>query len=88
MLGIDTIYFQEKLAEAKRYSPLHASVFLPQMRVKNLPGWKNTCEFPGFFPEIRTMRTYPYTNAAHLLGYVTEVDSSDIKRSKRLLQRR
>ncbi len=82
MLGIDTIYFQEKLAEAKRYSPLHASVFLPQIEGEEFARMEEYMyEFPGFFPEIRTMRTYPYANAAHLLGYVTEVDSSDIKRS-------
>ncbi len=36
--------------------------------------------FPGFYAEKRTVRKYPESTAAHMLGYVGEVDRSDIDR--------
>jgi len=30
--------------------------------------------FPGFYPVTRNIRSYPHTNAAHLLGYLGEAD--------------
>ena len=36
---------------------------------------------PGFFLQERPIRSYPYKAAAHVLGYVGEVDSSILKRT-------
>jgi penicillin-binding protein 2 len=36
-------------------------------------------KYPGFFVEVRTLRRYASPIAAHLLGYVSEVDTSEIK---------
>ncbi len=38
--------------------------------------------FPGFYAEKRTVRKYPDAIAAHMLGYVGEVDRADIDRDK------
>ena len=38
-------------------------------------------EFPGFYPVIRNIRSYPHENAAHTLGYLGEVDQRTIDRS-------
>ena len=38
-------------------------------------------EFPGFYPVIRNIRSYPHQNAAHTLGYLGEVDQRTINRS-------
>jgi penicillin-binding protein 2 len=35
-------------------------------------------EFPGFFVQIRNIRSYPYRCGAHVLGYINEVDNRDI----------
>lgn len=40
--------------------------------------------FPGFTPMIRSVRAYPHTNAAHVLGYLGEADSSKINKSNGL----
>ncbi|MDR1673748.1 MAG: penicillin-binding protein 2 [Bacteroidales bacterium] len=37
-------------------------------------------KYPGFSVQARTLRNYARPVAAHLLGYVTEADSSDIRR--------
>ncbi|HCK21802.1 MAG TPA: penicillin-binding protein 2 [Bacteroidetes bacterium] len=82
LLGIDRDYFDTKMAAARRFSSLHASVFFPQIDGETYAGIEEYMyQFPGFFPEIRTVRGYPYASAAHVLGYVTEVDSADISRS-------
>lgn len=38
-------------------------------------------KFPGFYPNIKSRRAYPYPNAGHALGYVSEVNSEDIEGS-------
>jgi penicillin-binding protein 2 len=34
--------------------------------------------YPGFQPRLRSMRGYPYANAANVLGYISEVDQIQI----------
>jgi penicillin-binding protein 2 len=34
--------------------------------------------FPGFYEEITSMRSYPYANAANILGYLSEVTKEEI----------
>jgi len=41
---------------------------------------------PGFFIQERPVRIYPYKVAAHLLGYVGEVDSTILKRTNYFYQ--
>lgn len=41
---------------------------------------------PGFFIQERPVRSYPYKVAAHLLGYVGEVDSTILKRTNYFYQ--
>ena len=35
-------------------------------------------QFPGFYPVIQDKRAYPYANAAHVLGFLGEVNSEDL----------
>jgi len=37
--------------------------------------------FPGFYPRLSNRRSYPSPHAAHVLGYISEVTSSDIENS-------
>ena len=39
-------------------------------------------EFPGFFPVMRNIRGYPHQNAPHVLGYIGEVNRTDIDESE------
>ena len=34
--------------------------------------------FPGFYEEITSMRSYPYANAANILGYLSEVNGEEV----------
>lgn len=81
LIGIERETFDKKLAEAREHSPYVPSIFrkeisLQQFDVIN----ENLYQFPGFFVNERTLRTYPEGTAAQVLGYISEVDSSDIKR--------
>jgi penicillin-binding protein 2 len=69
-----------KLKSAKGYSTYRSSEFLRQMSAETYAVLQEKLyKFPGFFVQARTLRKYMYPVAAHLLGYVTEVDSSDIR---------
>lgn len=37
-------------------------------------------EFPGFYTQLRNNRSYPQPYAAHLLGYIREVDQATVKK--------
>ncbi len=39
-------------------------------------------DFPGFFVQSRTVRTYPDSLAAHLIGYMSEVTEEQVKEMK------
>jgi len=36
-------------------------------------------QFPGFYPRLKNKRNYPYPHAAHVLGYISEVNANDIE---------
>lgn len=35
--------------------------------------------FSGFYPKLKNKRNYPHPHAAHVLGYISEVDSDDLE---------
>jgi penicillin-binding protein 2 len=43
---------------------------------------ENIYKFPGFTLNLRSIRSYPYKVAAHLLGYVREVDTAYLRRHR------
>jgi penicillin-binding protein 2 len=70
-----------KLKSVKGYSSYKPSVFLNQMSAETYAVLQERLyKFPGFYVQPRTLRNYVRHIAPHLLGYVTEVDSSDIRR--------
>lgn len=39
-------------------------------------------KFPGFYPKLKNIRSYPHTNAANILGYLGEVDQDIIDQNE------
>jgi len=84
ILNIDLETFKERLVGAiiknGRYRP---SVFESSLPVDVFVKFQeNIFRFePGFFLQERPIRSYPYKAAAHILGYVGEVDSNILKRT-------
>ncbi|MFP4471595.1 MAG: penicillin-binding transpeptidase domain-containing protein, partial [Bacteroidales bacterium] len=71
--------FNEKIQKARKYSSYKPSVFVEQIP-KEQYGFleEKLYRYPGFFVQPRTLRKYPHPIAAHLLGYVGEVDQREI----------
>jgi len=73
----------KKMKTTKGYSSYKPSEFLRQMSAETYAVLQERLyKFPGFYVQPRTLRNYVRHIAPHLLGYVTEVDSSDIKRDR------
>ncbi|MCP4552120.1 MAG: hypothetical protein GY834_08810, partial [Bacteroidetes bacterium] len=79
LLKIDIETYIKLFNKAKRYSNLKPSTFLKQISKEDY-GYlsEQLYKFPGFFVQARTLRKYPSMIAAHVLGYVGEVDQNEI----------
>jgi penicillin-binding protein 2 len=88
LVGIDTIEFRKRVLDAKiKNGPFRPTIFedlLPPDMYARLE--ENIWKFPGFNLQERPVRVYPYDAAAHIMGYVGEVDSSILRRSNNFYQ--
>ena len=76
ILSLDSAKFIKEFRKAKRRK------YLPSMVYKEIPDsviarfqefqWL----FPGFYLQSRTLRSYPQSSAAHILGYIGEVNKN------------
>lgn len=83
LFRIERETFVKQLDKAKRYSWRKPSLFIKEIKAADYAAAEEYLyQFPGFFPEVRTIRRYPHKSGAHVLGYVGEVDSSDIRKSE------
>ncbi len=79
-LGITKDLFRERLRAAVSYSRRAPSVFLKQISAETYAKFQEKMfMYPGFYVQPRTLRKYSRPVAAHLLGYVSEVDEALIK---------
>ncbi len=82
LVGIDTAEFRDRILDAKfRNGTFRPSTFedlLPPDLYAKFE--ENIWRFPGFNLQERPVRVYPFNAAAHVMGYVGEVDSTIIKR--------
>ena len=83
LLDIDTAEFRDRVLDAKfKHGPFRPSIFedlLPPELYAKFE--ENIWKFPGFNLQERPVRVYPFNAAAHIMGYVGEVDSAVLKRS-------
>jgi len=81
LLGISNTSFRERMVEALSYSRRAPSVFLKQISAESYARLQEKMfMFPGFYVQPRTLRKYSKPIAAHLLGYVSEVDEALINK--------
>ena len=88
LLEIDSAEFRSRILDAKfKNGPFRPTIFedlLPPDMYARLE--ENIWKFPGFNLQERPVRVYPYNAAAHIMGYVGEVDSAILKRSNNFYQ--
>lgn len=81
LLEISKSSFRERMNAAVSYSRRAPSVFLKQISAESYARLQEKMFlYPGFYVQPRTLRKYSKPIAAHLLGYVSEVDESLIKK--------
>ncbi len=75
ILEIDREYVDTEIARAREYSRFRSSLFLKQISARTYAVLQEKMyKFPGFYVQPRTLRKYSNEIAAHVLGYVGEVD--------------
>lgn len=88
----DTLYFcqlleitkeelQSRIQKAKDYSRYKPSILIKQIPPESFAILQEQLyKFKGFHTQPRTLREYSSTSAAHVLGYVSEVNANDIQK--------
>jgi len=81
LLNISKEEFVQRVDKAKSYSTYRSSIFQKQLTGSEYARVaENLYRFNGFYGQKRTLRIYPDSVAAHVLGYIGEVNSKDIER--------
>ncbi|MGD1846130.1 MAG: penicillin-binding protein 2 [Salibacteraceae bacterium] len=81
LVGITLEDFRVKFTKAKDYAWRKASAFEKQIPANSwAPISEKLHNYPGFYGQQRTLRRYPDPIAAHVLGYISEVNQRDIER--------
>ncbi|MFO8235521.1 MAG: penicillin-binding protein 2 [Bacteroidales bacterium] len=80
LLNVRKDHLKFVLDSAKRYSYYRPSTVLKQISAETYAAFQEKLhKFPGFFVQPRTIRKYSQPSAAHLMGYVGEVDRSMVQ---------
>ena len=82
LLEIPKEQFIQKVKKAKDFSYYKASIFEKEISALSYAKIQEQLfNYPGFYVQTRTLRTYPKKTAAHVLGYVGEVNPSTIEKN-------
>ncbi len=82
LLGISVNDVATGIKKARDYSRFAPTVFMKQVSGEVASVLQEQLyKFPGFFVQTRTLRKYPKNIAAHLMGYVGEVDKNLIEKN-------
>ncbi|MCS6990591.1 MAG: penicillin-binding protein 2 [Chitinophagales bacterium] len=80
LVGISDSLLRQNLLKAAAYSRYKPSLLLKGLSVEKYAAVQEELYlYPGFFGQVRTIRSYPYKAAAHLLGYIGEVNQRHIE---------
>ncbi len=80
LLSIDTVLFRERIEKARNYSRYKPSIFQKQLTADEYARIaERLFQFPGFYGQKRSLRIYPDSAAAHVLGYIGEVNRKNIE---------
>ena len=81
MTSEDVVRTFNRLRQQRGFSSHRPQEFLRQMSAETYAVLQERLyKYPGFYVQPRTLRNYVRRIAPHVLGYVTEVDSADIRR--------
>ncbi|MBT8290865.1 MAG: penicillin-binding protein 2, partial [Muriicola sp.] len=82
LLGIDKPRFLQQLRKARVYSPRLPSVLVPQLSKEDYARLQEKMrKYEGFYIQKRSLRYYATQSGANVLGYISEVNESDIRKN-------
>lgn len=84
LLNIDTAEYKKRIRDLIfKNGYVRTGVFEPLLSPEMYARLnENIYKFPGFSLNERSMRSYPYGVAGHLLGYIAEVDTGFLRRHR------
>ena len=87
LMSIDKNEFIIRINKARKFSPYKASIFAKQLSARAYASIQERLfDYQGFFVQYRTVRRYPDSVAAQVLGYIGEVDENRIKKTNNYYQ--
>jgi len=87
LLAIDIETFEKNLKKATKYSRYRPSIFIKQISKETYAQFQEYFyQFKGFYPQVRTLRKYPYANASHVLGDIGEVGKKEVEKPESYYQ--
>ena len=83
IVGVEKEELVDEIIKAKNYSRYKPSPVIKQLSSQTYAVLQEQLfKYPGFYIQARTLRQYPEKIAAHVLGYVGEVDQKAIDANK------
>ncbi len=83
LFNIDVVTFEENMKKTRKYSRYKPSVFLKQISPRvYAKAQEYLYQYPGYFTQVRTIRSYHTRGAPHVYGYLGEVSQSLLDTSK------
>ncbi len=80
LIDLDKKEVIERISKAKSYSRYKPSLFLSQISAREYASIQEELYlFDGFYMQSRSLRKYPFRNAAHIFGHIGEVDKKIIE---------
>ena len=87
LLGIEKAKFVDRLVKARRYSPRLPSVLVPQLSKEDYARLQEKMrKYEGFYIQKRSLRYYDTKSAANVLGYISEVNETDLQKNPYYVQ--
>lgn len=82
LLRITKDHFIKKIEKAKAFSYYKSSIFEREFSSEEYARIQEQLyKYPGFFVQTRTLRNYPEGTAAHVMGYISEVNTAVIEKN-------
>ena len=82
LVGITKEEFIQKMKKARNYSSYASSAFVKQISKEEFGALQESLyKFKGFYVQTRTLRKYEKPIAAHVLGYIGEVNNNEITKN-------
>ncbi|WP_394974815.1 peptidoglycan D,D-transpeptidase FtsI family protein [uncultured Croceitalea sp.] len=80
LLGLEKEDFLLKMKKARRYSPRLPSVLVAQLSKEDYARLQEKMrKYIGFYIQKRSLRDYVTNSAANVLGYISEVNETDLR---------